>query len=297
MVFTDVFTRLSGDPSAPAIHRLETAFGGGKTHALIALTHLAYRGKDLSSLTGDLLSSRVLPEPGAVRLVGIAGDDLPVHKPQGTALTPYTLWGEIAFQVGGEDLYREVEAEVTSYAAPGKAYFDKVFGGRKALLLLDELAQYAARLEAARAEGADQLAAFLMALNGYARNHAGLAVVLTLASERDAFTRQTGALVKLLSKVTGEQVAEEKALGIAQRAEAGIRSVVARDAVSVVPVASAEISRVLAKRLFETIDPVAAREAAEAYVEMYRRSAASLPERASRDELDRKSTPLNSSHT
>ncbi|MHB8764537.1 MAG: ATP-binding protein [Deferrisomatales bacterium] len=285
MVLTDVFTRLSGDPSAPSIHRLETAFGGGKTHALIALTHLAHRGKELAAVTADLLAPALLPDPGTVRLVGVAGDDLPVHKPQGTALTPYTLWGEIAFQVGGEPLYREVEAEVTSYAAPGKSYFERVFGGRKALLLLDELAQYAARLEAARAEGAEQLAAFLMGLNGYARTHAGLAVVLTLAGERDAFTRQTGQLMKLLAKVTGEKVTEDKAVGIAQRAEAGIRSVVARDAVTVVPVASAEISRVLAKRLFESIDPAAARETADAYLDLYRKSATSLPERAARDDF------------
>jgi predicted AAA+ superfamily ATPase len=40
MVLTDVFSRLAGEHSAPALHRLETAFGGGKTHTLIALTHL-----------------------------------------------------------------------------------------------------------------------------------------------------------------------------------------------------------------------------------------------------------------
>ena len=57
--------------------------------------------------------------------------------------------------------------------------------------MLDELAQYAARLEAARPDGASQLAAFLMALHGYARNHPGIAIVLTLASATDAFARQT----------------------------------------------------------------------------------------------------------
>jgi hypothetical protein len=34
MVLTDVLSRLAGDHSVPALHRLETAFGGGKTHAL-----------------------------------------------------------------------------------------------------------------------------------------------------------------------------------------------------------------------------------------------------------------------
>ena len=46
--------------------------------------------------------------------------------------------------------------------------------------MLDELAQYAARLETAIRNGGNQLAAFLMGLHGYARTHAGIAVVLTL---------------------------------------------------------------------------------------------------------------------
>ena len=105
-----------------------------------------------------------------------------MHKPHGSALAPYTLWGEIAFQVGGEALYRLVEAEATSFAAPGRPYLERVLGGRPAIVMLDELAQYAARLEAARPNGAEQLAAFLMSLFGYAREHTGLAVVVTLAS-------------------------------------------------------------------------------------------------------------------
>ena len=40
MVVSEVFARLAGDNSVPAIHRLETAFGGGKTHALIACAHI-----------------------------------------------------------------------------------------------------------------------------------------------------------------------------------------------------------------------------------------------------------------
>jgi predicted AAA+ superfamily ATPase len=39
-----VFGRLSGDCSFPVVQRLETAFGGGKTHTFIAITHLAKRG-------------------------------------------------------------------------------------------------------------------------------------------------------------------------------------------------------------------------------------------------------------
>jgi hypothetical protein len=281
-VLAEVFGRLSGDNTIAAIHRLETAFGGGKTHTLIACTHLAHRGTELASVTGDLLDPGLLPEPGTVAVVGVAGDDVPVHKPKGKDLVPYTLWGEIAFQVGGRKLYGEVEAEATSHAAPGKNYFEKVLGGRRVLIMLDELAQYATRLEAARENGAEQLAAFLMGLHGYARSHSGISIVLTLASQRDAFAAQTQRLTELLANVRGKEVSEDEAVALQEKAEKDLQSVVARDASSVTPVQAAEISRVLAKRLFQDIDKTAAQQTATAFCEMYAKSAALLPDDATR---------------
>lgn len=287
-VLAEVFGRLGGDNSLPAIHRLETAFGGGKTHTLIACTHIGFRGKELASATKGMIDAKLLPEAGQVTVVGVAGDEIPVHQPQGAELVPYTLWGEIAYQVGSEGLYREVEPEVASYAAPGKTYFDKVFGGRQVLLMLDELAQYAARLEAARADGGEQLAAFLMGLHGYARVNPGIAVVLTLASAADAFANQTQGLTSLLSDVRGEDVSEDGALGIGQKALKSVASVVARDASPVVPVQPAEISSVLAKRLFDQVDQGAGRETVKAYAKLYRTNGALLPDEATRaDYADR----------
>jgi uncharacterized protein DUF499 len=285
MLLTDVFSRLAGDHSAPALHRLETAFGGGKTHALIALTHLGYRGRELASVTPGIIDPGLLHAPSEVTVVGIAGDELSVHKPQGADLTPYTIWGELAYQVGGEALYRQVETDATAPDAPDRRFFERVLEGRKVIIMLDELAQYAARLEAARPHGSEQLAAFLLALHGYARTHAGAAVVLTLAGQTDAFARQTGRLVEIISTVRGEDVSEDTALGMAQQAVQGIRSVVARDAVTVVPVQAAEISRVLALRLFDGIDPQVARDTANAYMDMYSKSAAALPDQARREDF------------
>ncbi|MDK2816300.1 MAG: hypothetical protein PWR22_929 [Moorella sp. (in: firmicutes)] len=285
LTLAEVFSRLAGDMTVPAIHRLETAFGGGKTHTLIACTHIAHRGTELRGLIEDFLDPQLLPAPGSVAVVGVAGDEIPVHKPQGNDLVPYTIWGEIAYQIGGEELYRQVEEEAGSYAAPGKTYFERVLGGRKAIIMLDELAQYAARLEAARPDGANQLAAFLMGLHGYARNHPGIAVILTLASATDAFARQTEHLAKLVSQVRGEEVSEDDALGIGEKAVKGVASVVARDAVQVTPVHAAEIASVLAKRLFLSIDREAARETAAEYIEMYRRNVGMLPEEATSEDF------------
>ena len=273
LTLSEVFGRVAGDMTVPAIHRLETAFGGGKTHTLIACAHIGFRGTELRGVIGDILDPALLPEPGTVAVVGVEGDKIPVHRPRGDALVPYTLWGEIAYQVGGESLYRTVGEEASSLAAPGKTYFEKVLGGRKAIIMLDELAQYAARLEAARPDGASQLAAFLMGLHSYARNHPQVAVILTLASAAEAFGKQTEFLAKLISEVRGEEVSAVDALGIGERAVRGVASVVARDAVQVTPVHAVELSSVLAKRLFSSIDRAAAEETAEEYMAMYRRNA------------------------
>lgn len=281
LALAEVFGRIAGDTTVPAIHRLETAFGGGKTHTLIACAHIAHQGQALQDVVEDFLDPGLLPEPGSVVVVGVAGDEIPVHKPRGEALVPYTLWGEIAYQIGGEELYREVESEAGSQAAPGQTYFEKVLGNRKAVIMLDELAQYAARLEAARPDGAGQLAAFLLGLHGYVRNHPGIAVVLTLASASDAFARQTEQLAKLIAQVRGAEVGEDDALEIGETAVRGVASVVARDAVQVTPVQAAEISSVLAKRLFVSVDREAAEETAEEYMQLYRRNASLLPAEAS----------------
>jgi hypothetical protein len=150
------------------------------------------------------------------------------------------------------------------------------------LILLDELAQYAARLEAVQQGGGKQLAAFLMALHGYARDHSGISIILTLAGVLDAFAREAEGLRKAVGEATGREVSAEEALQIGERALRDARSVVVRDATPVTPVQHREISRVLAKRLFESIDEKAARDTAAEYVAMYERSRSLLPDSATR---------------
>ena len=151
---------------------------------------------------------------------------------------------------------------MTSFSAPGKEFMKDVFAGRKVLVMLDEMAQYATRLEAARANGAEQLQAFLMSLLNFAQSNPGLSVVITLSSAADAFARKAKTFKNLVGKVSGKEVSEAEALALAYKAADGTNSVVARAATTVVPVAAAEMSRLLSRRLFSAIDPAVADQTA-----------------------------------
>src|SRR5438128_12365965 len=95
-ILTDVFAVLAGK-SGDRVLQLRTPFGGGKTHTLLTLYHLA-RSRHLLSDIPDLSS---LPDPGPVRLAVISGIDT------GAADTHTqrrrTLWGELAWQLGGRE--------------------------------------------------------------------------------------------------------------------------------------------------------------------------------------------------
>jgi len=283
-VIEHVLRRLNGDNMVPFLSRLETGFGGGKTHTLIACTHLAHRGTEMASFVSDmnLADPQYLPQPGSISVVGIAGDELSVVRSQGEVVVPYTLWAELAKQVGGDEMLGQVEVEAFTPAAPGETFFDSVLRGRKVLIMVDELAQYAARAEAAQSGMGEQIAAFFMALFNYARNHEGIAIVVTLASSTDAFSGQTKTLARLLQAVAGVEVSQDEAREIGEQALDSIQSIIARDAKVEIPVSSEELSSVLAKRLFVEIDPDAAREAAEEYKAFYAKHKDQLPPRCTR---------------
>lgn len=275
-----VFARIAGDASVPSIQRLETSFGGGKTHTLIACTHIAYRGTDIRDVTHGIIEPELLPEPGTVRVMAAAGETLSVTRTAGDSIHPYTLWGEMAYQLGGEALYSEVRAEAESPAAPGISFFERVIGTGRVLIMLDELAQYATRFDKATEDGAEQVSAFLMSLNNYAKNHTGVAIIITLASASDAFGRTTERLTEELNKLAADNMTVEDTRVASERVHQGLISVASREATVVTPVQSTEIARILAKRLFARIDSTAAEETASAYSELYARNVSLLPEEA-----------------
>lgn len=143
--------RLSGDSNADPVINLQTNFGGGKTHSLLALYHLC-SGLPLTSYPRDLqdlLDGHDLVTLGKqIRRVTIVGNHFSANsgstKPDGTQVR--TMWGELAWQLGGRAAYDSIrEADRTS-TSPGAALTDLIAAYSPCLILIDEWVAYAREL-------------------------------------------------------------------------------------------------------------------------------------------------------
>src|SRR3954465_10199115 len=105
LLVKDVTERLGGLEGGTPVYRLETGFGGGKTHNLIATVHAAREGERLADRLHDFHINKY-PAPGAVKVAAIVGEESdPLSGTEnvvdGTAIRTYTAWGQIAALAGG----------------------------------------------------------------------------------------------------------------------------------------------------------------------------------------------------
>jgi predicted AAA+ superfamily ATPase len=147
-LLTNAIQRLGGAGGDPVVE-LQTNFGGGKTHSQLALFHL-FSGTPASELPGieNLLKEAGATVPSGVRRAVFVGTKISpgqVHKkPDGTKVR--TLWGEIAWQLGGKDGYKLVkEADETS-TNPGDSLRELFNRYAPCLILIDEWVAYARQL-------------------------------------------------------------------------------------------------------------------------------------------------------
>jgi hypothetical protein len=184
-----VVRRLSGvKVETSAIFNLSTQFGGGKTHSLTLLYHLAQHGdaakswKGVNSILHDAgLAS--IPAAATATFVGTEFDSIMGRGGTGGTPTRRTPWGEIAFQLGGIDGFRLVEEHDKALTAPGGDVIEKMLSaGKPMLLLLDELMNYVSR---SRKSGlAAQLYNFLHNLSEVARARDNVVLAVSIpASE------------------------------------------------------------------------------------------------------------------
>lgn len=140
--------RLANNGGDPVVE-LQTNFGGGKTHSMLALWHI-FSGSPASDLPGveELLKDTAVTIPHNVRRVVLVGTKIspgqPVTKPDGTLVR--TLWGEIAWQLGGKEGYAMVKEDDEKATNPGDRLRELFNRYSPCLILIDEWVAYARQL-------------------------------------------------------------------------------------------------------------------------------------------------------
>jgi len=140
--------RLAGEGGDPVV-QLQTNFGGGKTHSMLALYHL-FSGIAPNELVGI---DAVMEKAGAKKLqkarrVVLVGNKIspgnPSIKSDGTVIR--TLWGELAWQLGGKKAFSRVKADDENATSPGDVLRELFIEYGPCLILIDEWVAYARQL-------------------------------------------------------------------------------------------------------------------------------------------------------
>lgn len=148
--------RVTGKDGEPVI-QLKTAFGGGKTHSMLALYHLLRGRVALEKIPAvrpvlEVAGFNALPGVHAAVLVGTALDPSRSKRPQNLpGVTINTLWGEMAAQLalsaGNPKLYDIIREADKKGVSPGSEALKRLFDAcGPCLVLMDELVAYAKRI-------------------------------------------------------------------------------------------------------------------------------------------------------
>ncbi|PID44937.1 MAG: hypothetical protein CSB48_00170, partial [Proteobacteria bacterium] len=126
LLLMSVAQRLTGQGGDPVI-QLQTAFGGGKTHTMLAVLHLASRQVSTDRLEGipPLLDEAGIHDLPSAKVAVIDGIKLSPSQPQqhGSSkekAAANTLWGELAWQLLGEEGHAMVAQSDVDGTSPGK---------------------------------------------------------------------------------------------------------------------------------------------------------------------------------
>ncbi len=244
-VLAEVFGALDGKRGDRVV-QLRTPFGGGKTHSLLALYHLA-KHRRAATFSPEL---NEIPDPGRIRVAILSGEYLdPERGRQVEGRTIRTLWGELAYQLGGWEAYEWILVEGQEGAPPGGERLARLLGDAPNLILLDEVLIYIAAGKAVRRGD----------------TNAGQQALLFLQHLTEAVNqRPRTAMVYSLQASVGEAVGEEDLLGQLEKIHGRID-------VRKEPVSGDEVLRFVQRRLFgELPDDAVRRAVAEHYAEQLR---------------------------
>lgn len=279
-VLSSALQRLCGAGGDPVIG-LQTAFGGGKTHTMLAIYHLAKHlrdGGDPRSLAGvaplmEGLGDIKLPKPEIAVFVGSSkGTDVSLTLKDGPPV--HTLWGYIAWRLARDAGLKLLAAAEAARTNPGSELLVELFRlSGPSVILLDEVVAFARQLPDDRFEA---LLSFVQSLTEAAKMAPGILVV--------------GSLPESIAEAGGEK-------GV--QALRRLQAVFGRVHSSWLPASGDETYEIIRRRLFQTLDADGERardETVKAFHELYRKNPAEFPPEAKEGrylELLRLSYPIH----
>jgi hypothetical protein len=222
-LLSDVLSRLEGGEGARVI-KLMTPFGGGKSHTLAALLHAARSPKALDAVP----EAKGLPRPKNVRTAVFDGQFFDATNGKampGLGKPARTVWGWIAWSLGGEKGYEVLRKQDEARVAPGGDEIMALLGDAPNLILLDEVLQYlisAGGLKIHQTTLRDETLTFLQRLTAAVGNVKSTALVFSLQSSK----RESLEYVNLLQTVSHlaarkdqqrEPVEKDEILAVIQR--------------------------------------------------------------------------------
>lgn len=230
LLLTQVAQRLSGKGGEPVI-QLQTAFGGGKTHTMLAVYHMASRKCALNDLAGipALLDHAGLMDVPQARVAVIDGTaHAPGQQWKHGKQAIKTLWGELAWQLGGSEGFSLVKDADASGTSPGKDVLkDLLARYAPCVVLIDELVAYVRQFAEGQALSGgtyDSNLSFVQALTEAVKLVPNAIVLASLPeSEVEAGSQRGVAALRALEKTFGrvqalwKPVATEEAFEIVRR--------------------------------------------------------------------------------
>ena len=266
--------RLTGRGGDPVV-QLQTNFGGGKTHSMLALYHLfsGIAPTELAGIDAVMQEADATSVPVTRRVV-LVGNKIspgnPVTKPDGTVVR--TLWGELAWQLGGKAAFARIAADDEKATSPGDVLRELFLEYGPCLILIDEWVAYARQLHdggVLPAGGFETQFTFAQVLTESAKlAHNCLLVISLPASDTDGSPH---------TQADDVEVGGQRGREALDR----LRNVVGRLESSWRPASAEEGFEIVRRRLFEPLtDPTQYRDrdvVARTFAEFYRTQQAEFP--------------------
>ncbi|MDG4594393.1 MAG: Swt1 family HEPN domain-containing protein [Candidatus Contendobacter sp.] len=260
-----------GDP----VVQLQTNFGGGKTHSMLALYHL-FSGIPPTELAGveAILSAAGAASVPTARRVVLVGNKIspgnPSVKADGTVVR--TLWGELAWQLGGKKAFARVAADDEKATSPGDVLRELFNEYGPCLILVDEWVAYARQLHDQSdlpAGGFETQFSFAQVLTESAKLAKSCLLVISLPASDTSGSPHTQADDVEVGGTRGREALDR------------LRNVVGRVESSWRPASAEEGFEIVRRRLFHPLeDPEQFKQrdvVARAFADFYRTNQAEFP--------------------